>query len=204
MSIFTASKDTSQQMADSLPTGKIWDAKNVDDSNTRGLINSVSVVHNRIQQTIELLANEFDINNTTDLLEEWEISVGLPSDCATSVGSNEQRRQEIIERLRKTPLVTLAPEVPENNKVSNMQAFVDAIIPDVTIVLYAGEDYTSYPVGFSDSINKKFLIIAEVFIPESFEYTFEYQFLNGVDTVELECRMDKVIPANVNFITYFI
>ena len=187
-------EETAQHLSDVLPQGRAWGRKNDETSNTRKLINSLAIAPNIVRQKIGELDFEYRIGNTTLLLSEWETSVGLPSECAKYQGSLEQRRNEIIERLRRKSLVTLA----------DMQAYVDSILPDIEIILYAGEDYTSYPSGFPDGINKKFLIVAEVQVPYKFEYTFEYPFVNGVDTVELECRMNKVIPANVNFLVYYI
>jgi len=80
MSIFTAPEKevTAQQMSDCLPIGKVWDAKNIDESNVRKLINSLALAHNNTQQKVEELAYEFNINNTTQLIDEWEVSVGIP------------------------------------------------------------------------------------------------------------------------------
>ena len=125
--IFTAPGSTSQQMADCLPVGKAWGSKNIDDSNTRKLINSVSVAHNRAQQQIELLAGESDINNTVALLSDWETSVCLPDSCSAGFfGTLAQRRETVIERLRKTPTVTLA----------EMQAYIDKKAPENIVRLY--------------------------------------------------------------------
>ena len=78
--IFTAptGAETAQQMADACPDGRAWAAKNIDDTNMRKLINSLSPAQNRTQQQIQLLDEQFRIEQTTDLLEDWETSVGLP------------------------------------------------------------------------------------------------------------------------------
>jgi hypothetical protein len=124
--IFTAPLSTSQQMADSLPQGKAWGSKNIDGSNTRKLINSLAVAHNRAQQQIELLAGEFNINKTVELLADWETSVGEPDSCFDGVlGTLAQRRESVIEKLRKTPTVTLA----------EMQAYIDRKVPDIEVRL---------------------------------------------------------------------
>jgi hypothetical protein len=124
--IFTAPLSTSQQMADSLPEGKAWGSKNIDGSNTRKLINSLAVAHNRAQQQIELLAGEFNINNTVELLSDWETSVGEPDSCFDGVlGTLAQRRETVIEKLRKTPIVNLA----------EMQAYIDRKVPDIEVRL---------------------------------------------------------------------
>jgi hypothetical protein len=124
--IFTAPADSSQQMADSLPEGKAWGSKNVDDSNVRKLINALAVAPNAAQQQIQLLADEFNINKTVQLLPDFETSVGEPDSCSTGVlGSLAERRETVIEKLRKTPTVTLA----------EMQAYIDRKVPETEVRL---------------------------------------------------------------------
>jgi uncharacterized protein YmfQ (DUF2313 family) len=192
--IFTAPESTSQQMADSIPRGRAYGSKNIEDSNTRKLINSLAVAHNRAQQQIELLEQQYRIEQTTDLLVEWETSVGLPSECSREPGTLAQRRQAIIERLRKKPIVTLA----------ELQTFVNNALPDTTVVLYAGEDYQNYPGGFP-AVNKKFIIVGEIQTGgETFEYEFEMPFIGGIDTSQIECVLNKIIPSDVLLLLYFI
>jgi hypothetical protein len=124
--IFTAPADSSQQMADSLPEGKAWGSKNVDDSNVRKLINALAVAPNAAQQQIQLLADEFNINKTVALLPDWETSVGEPDSCFNGVlGTLAERRETVIEKLRKTPTVTLA----------EMQAYIDRKVPETEVRL---------------------------------------------------------------------
>jgi hypothetical protein len=124
--IFTAPADSSQQMADSLPEGKAWGSKNVDDSNVRKLINALAVAPNAAQQQIQLLADEFNINKTVQLLPDWETSVGEPDSCFNGVlGTLAERRETVIEKLRKTPTVTLA----------EMQAYIDRKVPETEVRL---------------------------------------------------------------------
>jgi hypothetical protein len=73
-----------------------------------------------------LLAGEFNINNTVELLSDWETSVGEPDSCFDGVlGTLAQRRETVIEKLRKTPIVNLA----------EMQAYIDRKVPDIEVRL---------------------------------------------------------------------
>ena len=189
--IFTAPDSTSQQMADAIPIGRAWGKKNVAGSNTRLLIDSLAVAHNRVQQQVELLAAEFEINNAVALLPEWETSVGLPDDgCGTSTTqTTQQRRDAVIERLRKVPTVTLA----------EMQAYLDRNFTDVPVTLYAGEDY--YATGAKP---EKFMVVAEMASTNNFEYEFEMEFIIGSDTTRLSCVMDRILPGNVILRAVFV
>jgi hypothetical protein len=190
--IFTAPDDTSQQMADSLPQGRAWAAKNIDTSNMRKLINSLAVVHNRSQQQIQLLDEEFRIDGTTDLLEEWETSVGLPDECTALSTTLALRRQAVIDRFRKKPWVTL----------SDLQTYVDNVFPEVGVILYPGGEY--YPLEYEleatlmGDVSDRFIIVAEIPLSgESLEYTLELTIEGGINTDELECVLNKLLLANV-------
>jgi len=194
--IFTAPKSTSQQMADSLQQGRAWDSKNTEDSNLRKLINCLAVAHNQTQQRVEALDQEFRIDKTFDLIEEWEKSVGIPDACIDIYEDIVQRRADVIERLRKIPKVTL----------SDLQAYVDALFPEIQITLYPGVDWEhssfeySFEFYFISGIDLRFVLIVEIQLPISnnnFEYEWEIEFEGGVNTDIVECVLNQVIPSNV-------
>lgn len=190
---------TAQQMADCLPDGRAWQLKNDPDSNIRKLINSLSVAHNLSQQQIELLDDEFKIENTYDLLEDWEESVGIPDSCVSSSTTVIERRQDVINRLNKSPIVTL----------DDMQAYVDAMFPGMGVILHPGYDYYNFEyefeVDFLGDVSDKFILVAEV--PMSvitFEYEFEMEFDASIDTTRLECLLNKINPACVYIIIEYL
>lgn len=191
---------TAQQMADALPNGDAWGLKNDPESNIRKLINSLSVAHNMTQQQIELLDDEFRIDGTFDLLEDWEKSVGIPDECLGLSSTIAERRQSVIDRLRKQPIVTLA----------DMQAYVDALFPGLGVVIFPGTEYYSFEyefeVPFLGGVSEKFILVARIPFSTTgqFEYEFEFDFEGGVNIERLECLLNKIIPANVLLITELV
>ena len=190
---------TAQQLADSIPQGRAWGSKNVDDSNCRKLINSLAVVYNRVQQQIELLSDEFDILQTLELLPEWEESVGLPSECLGESETIQQRREAVVQRIKKDPIVTL----------SDFQNFLDGLFPGLGLKVIPGyEFYTfeyEFEIPFLGAIDEKFILVVTVPVSEGgFEYEFEIEFEGGPDTVQLECILRKITPANVIILIEFV
>lgn len=191
--------DSSQQMADSLPTGRAWGRRNESDSNVRKLINALAIAHNRVQQQIELLDDEFRIDQTYELLTDWETSVGIPGECLGTAETLAQRRQAIIDRLGKTPIVTL----------DQMQAYVDALFPGIGVELVPGYEYYSFEydfeVSFLGDVSEKWILVAKIPLSEAqFEYEFEIEFEGGVDTTQLECLLNKINPAPVYVIIEYV
>ena len=196
--IFKAPDTTSQQAADSLPVGRAWGSKNIDDSNLRLLLNCLSVAHNLTQQQVELLDDEFRISQTFDLLEDWEKSVGIPDECLVASETLEQRRQAVIDRLRKMPIVTL----------EETEDYVNSLFPGLNIELIPGVEYFTFEYGFEVSflgdVSEKFILVVKVPVSgESFEYDFELPFIGGPDTERLRCLLEKIVPSNVYVIIEF-
>ena len=184
--------ETAQQLADSLPNGRAWASKNIDDSNARKLINSLAIAYNRVQQQIQLLSDEFDILQSIELLPDWEESVGLPGECLGEADTLEQRREQVIQRLRKTPIVTRA----------DYEDFLTRLFPGLGIEVISGYDYYNFEYTFETpfwgDINEKFVLVVKVFVAgDNFEYDFEMPFVGGPDTTQLECILRKITPSNV-------
>lgn len=183
---------TTDELASALPDGRVWQSKYIGGSNMRALVSGAAMPFNIAEQKVEELATEFDINQTTALLSEWEESVGLPDECFADLGSIAERRAAIIERFRRIPVVTLA----------EMQSAVDALFPDAGIELYAGGDYYGFELDFEYSFfgaaNEKFVIVAKVQsqVP-FFEYDLEITLTGAINVDEFVCYMNKIIPANV-------
>lgn len=183
---------TADNLALHLPQGRAWESKSIEGTNLRALVKASALPFNSIEQIVELIAREFDINQTTLLIDEWEKSVGLPDTCLGPLIDIEDRRALVIERLRKRAVVTL----------EELQAAIDVIFPGVGIALYAGTDYYtfeySFELDFIGGINERFVIVATV-PPQNpqFEYSFEFDFERGVDLDKLRCYLRKIIPGNV-------
>lgn len=183
---------SADQLAEHMPQGKAWEAKRVEGSQMRGVVAAMAVPNNRNQQLIETLMREIDVNQTTLLIDEWEESVGLPDACLGAGGTLEQRRSRVIERLRRTPIVTLA----------EMQGLIDAFFPDRGIRLIAGRDFFTFEYTFEASflgdVDERFILVAQVPSQDpQFEYDFEIDLVAGLNLDQLRCVLERVIPSNV-------
>lgn len=75
-------KITSQAdlLARYLPDGKAWNAKFIEDSNLRKLLEGLGKEFSNIEEQNEWLRRELNIFTTYDLLPEWEKHYGIPDD----------------------------------------------------------------------------------------------------------------------------
>lgn len=184
--------ETANQLADHMPQGRVWESKYIENSNLRGLVVACASPFNISQSFIELIANEFDINQTTLLIGEWEKSVGLPDDCIGELTDIAERRAAVIRRLNKTPIVNMA----------ELQAYVDILFVGAGIVLKTGVEYYDFELSFESDfigdVNTKFIIVAEIpATGETFEYDFELEFSGATNDEKLRCVLEEVLPSNV-------
>lgn len=195
--------ESAQILSDHMPVGRAWDNKNNPDKNIYKLVKGLSSVTLSVLDQIYLLSNQFDINQSDDLIDDWEASVEIPDDCIFQFTDLEQRQNRVMQRLRKEPLRTLA----------ELQEYINTFFPDQIINLSAGTGTSTFEYEFEyeflGGINDKFIIVSDVVIEGSisesgFEYEFEYEFTGGTDTTLLECLLRKVIPANVAILINFV
>ena len=186
---------TADQLAYSMPKGRVWESKFISGSNLRALIAGAANPFNLAEQKIEELSIEFDINKTTLLIDEWEESVGLPDDCLGQASDIGERRRRVIQRLKKKPEVTL----------SDLQTLVDVIFPTANIELFPGSDYYTLEYTLEapllGDVAEKFILVARVPSQQPLlEYTLEATLTGALDLTKLRCYLERVMPANVYLI----
>ncbi len=95
-----------QALANLLPTGKAWTAKNITGTNLRNTLKALSIEIARSQSTLESLCDGYIPNFTTSFIEEWENELGIPDDCFSNTGTDAERRRNIIIKLAHMNLQT--------------------------------------------------------------------------------------------------
>lgn len=181
---------TADQLAVSLPEGRAWNAKTIPGTTIRSLIVGCASEFNIVQQQIEHMAREFNISLAVDLLPDWEASVGLPDACQIELTELAERRQAVIDRIKKVPVVTTA----------DFEALILSLTGQVATVT-PGAVFESFPLAFpltfaDSSPLFKLYIDIEDNIEAGFPYAFPFPF--GTTTSGLiRCVLEQIIPANV-------
>lgn len=185
-------ESTVVQLADHMPSGDAWAAKLIEDSDLHSQMHGTAKPFNMTQGRIEDLTREFNINQTVELITDWETSVGLPDTCLGPVSGIDERRALVKERLSKTPITTLEQQ----------QAFIDRIFPGLDITLIPGTEFFGFEYDlemfFLGDVDERFIIVALIPPQEPFfEFEFEFAFTGGINQVQLQCVLDRISPANV-------
>jgi uncharacterized protein YmfQ (DUF2313 family) len=94
---------------DHAPRGRIWDALGAAGTPDYALASAIGAMHAYIIAYYDYVKLELNPYTTTDLISEWETSVGLPNQCTlNNVQTIVDRRKQVIYRLQRKPIVTIA------------------------------------------------------------------------------------------------
>jgi uncharacterized protein YmfQ (DUF2313 family) len=177
-----------RELADHLPDGRAFGAKVIPGTNTRALVAACAVALNRVQQQICELAQQYHVPLTSDLLVDWEKSVGIPDECLDTALTLAERRQNVIDRLRRAPIVTKAEFEELGTALLGEPVTVDA---GAEIEIFP----LQFPVVFSSS-PARFKMFVNLPGRTGFPYAFPIPF-GAARSELLECVFRKLAPANV-------
>jgi uncharacterized protein YmfQ (DUF2313 family) len=190
-------KNTPTDITDStaafMPNGRTFGGKNRSDAILRKLLSGMSLELYRIDEQMELMAEDYDINVTTQFLPQWEAAVSIRDSCLDGTGTLEERRQAVLAKLAGMNLTT-------------DQDFIDlAAIFGVTVTISQGADIGLFPMTFpfplvGSAKEAKFTMIVGFDTElETFPYVFPFIFGDATRGL-IECIFNKLKPANVQII----
>jgi uncharacterized protein YmfQ (DUF2313 family) len=185
--------DITNSLAAFMPGGRIFAAKNQDGTNLRKLLTGLSVELFRIDEQMNLISQDFDINVTTQFIEQWESAVGIPDNCFNGTGTLEERRLAILAKFAQMNLTT-------------DQDFIDlAALFGINITIITGASLSVFPlifphVLFGSEKEARFTMFVQFEIPlDTFPYIFPFTFGDATRGL-IECLFSKSKPANVQII----
>jgi uncharacterized protein YmfQ (DUF2313 family) len=186
-------EDISNSLSSFMPGGRVFASKDIDGSPLRKFIKGLSKELYRIDQQMNLMSEDYDINGTTEFLEQWEAAVGLPDDCLDTMGTLQERRRNVLAKLAGMNLTT-------------EQDFIDlAALFGINVTITQGGDIGLFPLifpytFFGSAKEAKFTMIVAFDTPlETFPYTFPFTF-GDAERGLIECLFNKAKPANVQII----
>ena len=140
-----------------LPTGKAWDAKNMEGTTMKSVIEGSSMEFSRVEQSFNALAEDFYIPSSTETLTLWEESLGIPDGTFNADGTTEQRRDDVLIKFSK---MTGTITVQQWQSLANLLGF--------DIIIYYGDNRIQFPIEFPipffSAINSTFIWYVRVYI----------------------------------------
>ena len=181
-------------LAKHLPKGRVWSGGFDGATNLGKLILGSGVEFSRLQERTKNIAREMDINETSDLIQEWEKSVGLPDDCFGTNVDIEERKLQVLQKLSKYGGVQKAEDFVRVASVFGFDIRVTAGGP-------VGSFPLEFPLVFFDSARSAtHTIFIEIlnFVQSDVQFALEFPIQFSSDgTGFLKCIFDVLSPANV-------
>lgn len=184
-------EEHAQSLADYLPGGKLFIAKNTNGTNFRKYLRGLSYELQRFESALIEVTSEYDPRTTTEFITEWESSVGIPDDCFPGTGSLDERRRDVI-----TKFMAIG--------VSTAQDFIDLAAfmgYEITIEHLAdGTYYPPYNVPFTPMIGIPYnryvwIVIGANVIANIPPYNVPFSLTSSTQT-KLQCFFNKLKPAH--------
>ncbi len=177
-----------QALADYLPNGRLFEAKNIADSNFRQLLRGIAGELFTAQGYLNTLEQEYFPDQTTLFIEEWEQALGIPDDCFPGEGTISERRRDILLKLTSLGVQT----------VDDFYALAAIFGEAVEIYPLINVAFPPYAVPFTP-INEqqaRFTVVVDgVGTVENFP-PYDVPFDLFDDQNVLKCLFDKTIPEN--------
>ena len=190
---FLKERTTTEQtdvLAGYLPNDILHRAKNKDGANLRKILIGLAAQWLNFRSTLNDVFAEYNPNNTTALIEEWEEFVGIPDSCISNTGTLAQRRTNILLKLAGI------------NATTSKQFETIAATLGYTVQVQSGVDTSTFPMTFPiilmSAAEAPFVIVVTMSIadrPSGFTYTFPLTFTSQAPVI-LECLFNKLKPAN--------
>lgn len=187
-----------EQYTDSLaaymPNGDLFASKNIKDSNFRKLLRGLAGELFNANGALIQYSDEIIPDRTNKFLLEWESVLGIPDDCFSGEGTNDERRRDILVKLASLGIQTQVDYVEL------------AAVFGVTATVRAGGDAGVFPLSFpifffETAEDARFTIIIDLTLPEvnTFPYSMPLPFGSN-DIGIISCIFEKLKPAHCDLI----
>ena len=177
-------------LAQYLRDDNLHEAKNRDDSTLRKILLGLASEWLNFRDKINEVVNEYNLQKTTALIQEWEAFVGIPDDCIPVASTIEQRRLNVLLKLAGI------------NATTEKQFKNVASILGYNIEVSNGVSTSTFPLTLP------FLLISEASAPftivitlpssikpSGFPLTFPFTLTSQQPAI-LDCLFNKLKPAN--------
>ena len=177
-------------LAGYLPNNKLFEAKNIPNSNIRKILLGLALEFTRERDLVNLLVQDYFPDGTENFLEEWEEVVGIPDDCLPVAETPAERRINILLKLAGI------------NATTAKQFTEIASVLGYNIEISNAADFSKFPYTFPMVLLDPADIPFTIFVTikgqpqaQGFPFTFPMTFAEPIESL-LKCLFEKLIPAH--------
>lgn len=179
-----------------MPSGRAWDAKNVDGTIMRTIVSAFTHEFYLADIAIDDFINEMMPDTTTNYITRWEKLLGIPDNCFPLASTIEERRNVIKYKLSQINLQT-------------RKDFEDfATFLGLSVKVRSGIDHdatngygTELPdITFGSAKEARFtIVVTSLNAPIAFTYDFDFPF-QTIEEALMQCIFDFAKPSNCSIV----
>lgn len=183
-----------QSLADYLPGGRCYHAKNIYDSNFRTLLRGMAQELSRTDGNIDAFKTDIIPDATVYFIDEWEEAVGIPDSCFSGAGTLTERRRDVLIKLASLGVQT----------ADDFESM--ASLFGLAVTVRSGTSFATFPLEFpvllfSTEKDMRFTIVVDFPVTASNQFPLTFPIVFGTDTIGvLECLFRRLKPANCDII----
>lgn len=183
-----------QTLANYLPGGRVFGAKNIGTSNLRDLLRGLAGEMIRIDEALYAFRDDINPSTTLYFLDEWEAALGIPDSCFSGSGTIDARRADVLLKLAALGVQTAGDFVA----LGTLLGLTVTVEPAAPYALFP----MTFPILLLDSEKEaRFTIVVGYGIESASVFPLTFPFVFGsAGLARLQCLFDKLKPANCNLI----
>jgi uncharacterized protein YmfQ (DUF2313 family) len=191
-------QEQARVLANYLRNDNLHEAKNKEDSNLYKVLLGLAEGWLDFRENAKDIIDNYNINHSLLLIEEWEKAVGIPDDVFSVASDIETRRKNVLLKIAGSKAET--KEQFEN--IGNILGF--------NIQCETGYQYCvfplRFPIIFAAPEIMPFLIVITIdkkYQPQTFPLSFPIQFRTDQASI-LKLLFDKIKPSNTKLIFRYV
>jgi len=183
-----------QRLADYLPGGRLFQSKNLTDSNLRKLLRGLATELFNADGYLRDFQDDIAPSVTSYFIDEWESALGIPDSCFTGSGNLTERRRDIVIKLASLGVQTA------NDFVALGALF------GISVTVRSGRYFSKFPLMFpillfATDKEARFTIVVDFTVDAASKFPLTFPFTFGSGTIAvLECLFTRLKPANCDII----
>ncbi len=182
-----------------LPPGQAFEARFIEDTNLRKMLRALASELQRYYIILSEVCTEHDINQTQNLILEWEKALGIPGTCFDETSNIQDRRRNLLIMLDEMHGTTVEDYI----NLASLLGYTITIEPVKPHAMFP----MAFPIYFFSSGKAVlFSMIINLPIGESnigFPLEFPFPFISP-DNSLLTCLFNRIKPANVQVFYKFL
>lgn len=180
--------EQAEGLASLLPNDRVFFSKNYTGTKLQKLILGLAYEIWRVENKVEDISIQYNIFDTVNLIDEWERAMGIPDDCFTNTGTIEQRRINIIAKLRARGVATKEAFIA-------LAAFMGYTIEIFTLseLAYPPYNVPFFPVSLPQG---RFVWLIKGYGIAPFTPPYDVPFTPMIGSDVIPCFFNKLKPAN--------